>query len=73
MTTNQTANYIAQRGVTKHMSRSQALAIWRELLDDGWIRDRNSLLKPQDHEQSFMFLKLGQNKVAVSHCEGAPA
>jgi hypothetical protein len=63
MTTNHTANYIANRGVTKHMSRHEAITIWKALKAEGWTPDKNRLVKD---ENCFVFTSHG-NKTAVNH------
>ena len=66
MTTNHIANYIARKGIVKHMTRDAALAIWADLRADGWIRgEGSSLIKPQDEEGTFHFVKVSETKTNV--------
>lgn len=67
MTTNNVANYIASKGITKHMSREAACAIWTDLKRDGWTRDGIMLTKHDEGTQRFFtFEKVGVSKVKVS-------
>jgi len=68
MTTNQTANYIASRGIAKHMSRDQALSIYKSLQDEGWSKDGIKLLSPKG-DGAFHFLKIRDNKISVFFSE----
>jgi len=40
-----TLNYIAKRGIAKWMPRTQAIALYREMLERGWAKTGNSLNK----------------------------
>jgi len=68
MTTNNVANYIAGKNVTKHMSREAACAVWNDLKSQGWERDGIMLTKHDENgvERFFTFEKIGSNKVKVS-------
>jgi len=68
MTTNHTARHIATKKVVKHMNENQAKAICDDLLAEGWIRDKNKLTKPHEHEGAFVFKHKG-NRYFVSYME----
>ena len=64
MTTNPTANYVARKGITKHLSRHEAVKVWSDLLIEGWVKDRNRLTK-DDH--TFVFSRISDHKTAINH------
>lgn len=66
-TNNTTANYIASKGVTKHMQPSLANLIWNDLRRDGWRAEGLTRVKVVDTtEHHFVFEKHG-SKVKVSY------
>ena len=67
---NNTANYIATKGVAKHMDRSAAVQLWSTLKHEGWSPAGNTLQKTnKTSEGEFTFVKLGANKIVVSYNE----
>ena len=76
MTTNHTANYIADKGIVKHMSLHAANAIWRDLKVEGWEPDLGTAGAPmltkhdeQGPQRFFTFVKVGESKAKVSYME----
>jgi hypothetical protein len=71
MTTNNVANYIAAKGITKHMSREAACAVWNDLKSQGWERDGIMLTKHDENgvQRFFTFEKVNTSKVKVSFME----
>ena len=72
-TNNNIANYIATKGITKHMSKEAARAVWRDLIHDGWRAEGFTLVKVVDRpeheaEYHFVFEFIG-GKVVVYHRE----
>lgn len=65
-TNNNIANYIASKGITKHMNREQAVTVWNALKAEGWRAEGGTLVKVDTQEHHFMFERHG-NKVAVSY------
>ena len=67
-TNNNIANYIASKGITKHMNREQAVTVWNALKAEGWRAEELTLVKVDAQEHHFVFERYG-SKVAVSHRE----
>ena len=67
-TNNNVANYIATKGIAKHMDRKAACIIWAELKKDGWEKDGIMLTKHDEDgtQRFFTFEKVGSNKIKVS-------
>ena len=66
-TNNATADYIASKGITKHMDTNSANHIWNDLRRDGWRAEGLTRVKLVDNvEHHFVFEKHGF-KVKVSH------
>jgi hypothetical protein len=71
MTTNHTANHIADKNIVKHMSIHAANAIWRDLRNDGWRAEGLTRVKLIDTTyHHFVFEKHG-SKAYVYHYEDA--
>jgi hypothetical protein len=70
-TNNAVAHYIATRGVTKHMSRTEAAHVWGDLKLEGWTKDGIMLVKnDEEGTQRFLtFTKVNEHKVSVSYME----
>lgn len=67
-TNNNIANYIARKGIAKHMSREAARAIWRDLIQDGWKAEGFTLVKVDTEAHRFVFERLHGDKMAVRYC-----
>jgi hypothetical protein len=67
---NNVAQYIARKGIAKHMTRDAAIAIWKDLKRDGWEKDGIMLTKHSEEgtQRFFTFEAKGQS-VSVSYME----
>ena len=66
-TNNRVANYIAFKGVTKHMTKDEARHIWSDLKREGWRAEGLTLVKMDgDTEHHFVF-EQHPPKVWLSH------
>lgn len=65
---NNVAQYIARKGIAKHMTRDAAVAIWKDLKRDGWEKDGIMLTKHAEEgtQRFFTFEAKGQS-VSVSY------
>ena len=67
-TNNNIANYIAFKGIAKHMTRDAAVAIWKDLKRDGWEKDGIMLTKHNEEgTQRFFTFETKGNHVSVSY------
>jgi len=69
-TNNNTANYIASKGIAKHMTRDAAVSIWKDLKRDGWEKDDIMLTKhDEEGTQRFFTFETKGNHVSVSYMQ----
>ena len=67
-TNNNIANYIASKGIAKHMTRDAAVSIWKDLKRDGWEKDGIMLTKhDEEGPQRFFTFETKGNHVSVSY------
>ena len=65
-TNNSTARHLMNKPIAKLMPKSQAKAIWDDLMAEGWIKGEGwSLIRPEECEGAFYFVKVNQAKTNV--------
>ena len=60
-TMNNVAQYIARKGITKHMTRKAANVIWKDLKHEGWERDGIMLTKHDEEGTQRFFTFVAKN------------
>jgi len=67
-TMNNVAQYIARKGIAKHMTRDAAVSIWKDLKREGWEKDGIMLTKhDEEGPQRFFTFETKGNHVSVSY------
>jgi len=67
-TNNNMANYIARKGIAKHMTRDAAVSIGKDVKRDGWEKDGSMLTKHNEEgTQRFFTFETKGNHVSVSY------